>query len=189
MTHVDFEHLDIGNALILLKSDGDFHGCLSNCSNQGRCALNENHTLGCICNDKFIIGDACERNTRPCSRSMCLNNGTCEDLIQDGSIAGFKCTCQKFYYGINCENKIDICENKTCSFHGHCFDNSSIPQCDCYMFYSGSDCEIKSASLVVIKKISSGSLALALVIIIGFMTMIVTMDMINLISWFKNNQK
>lgn len=118
VSHVDFEHLDIADTLILLRSDDDLHGCLSNCSNRGRCALNDKKKLSCVCDNKFVTGDACEEDTRPCSKMMCLNNGTCENLIQDDVIMGFDCTCQKHFYGKHCEKKINVCKNVTCSYQG-----------------------------------------------------------------------
>ncbi len=70
-------------------------------------------------------------------------------------------------------------------FIGYCIDNSSIPQCKCYKHYFGTNCEIKSEALRAIKTITTCSLTIACLAISLFITIIISMDVINFINWLK----
>jgi hypothetical protein len=130
----------------------DLTGCLSNCSNRGVCGINADNKFGCKC-EEFFVGDSCQTDTRACSYTPCKNNANCSEVIVPNQPNSFNCTCTSaLYYGLRCENKINVCINTTCSGHGACFDNSSIPTCRCFNNYFGNDCEKKSETLKAIQQ-------------------------------------
>lgn len=97
----------------------------------------------CECNLDFV-GSQCQTDTRPCSSSPCLNNGTC---ISHNDSSSFKCECENSFYGVFCENQVNICLNSSCSsMGGYCFINSTTKQsqCKCKIGYSGLDCDIEN---------------------------------------------
>ena len=48
----------------LLAMDGqDLTGCLSNCSNKGKCAINADNKFVCECL-QYYVGDTCNRDSR-----------------------------------------------------------------------------------------------------------------------------
>ena len=78
--------------------------------------------------------------------------------------------------GDNCEKRLDICSNKTCSNQGKCFINGTVPTCRCFKFFSGDDCEIKSEEIKSMKQQTAVMSTLAIVIVIGFYGSIFMMD-------------
>ena len=54
---------------LLLNYDGDMSGCLKNCTNRGKCALNDQFELVCECNE-YYVGVECEIDSRPCSSKL-----------------------------------------------------------------------------------------------------------------------
>jgi hypothetical protein len=168
---------------IILMSNQDLTGCLSNCSNHGKCQLNSNNKLVCFC-DEYFVGDTCDYDTRPCSSYPCMNKANCTNLMNNTQY-DFKCDCPLYYYGRNCEKKVNICQNVTCSGHGTCVDNSSIAQCNCFSFYSGNDCEIKSQQLIVQKRVATASSYIAIFAISLFYFTFILLDMSKLIAFFK----
>ena len=111
------------------------------------------------------MGRACQTDSRPCSSNPCLNNGTCSNINNDTS---FECTCQNpnLFYGIYCENKLDLCLNNTdiCYMNqGYCVMNDTQPVCKCLMDYYGAKCELMSSSLVVRKAIINVSTIIVIV--------------------------
>ena len=92
---------------ILANQKGDLNSCLPNCSSSGVCSL-RNGLIGCQCFEYFT-GSSCKFDTRPCSSSPCLNNATCTNSL-NATFASFECECQQTFYGLNCENQINICK-------------------------------------------------------------------------------
>jgi hypothetical protein len=139
---------------LLANYTGDLYGCLSNCSGNGICSLTSSLKFECYCQDHYK-GIACEENLHPCAqKNACMNGGKCTEFSDNGTPEKlFKtCNCTKKYYGNNCENKIDICANTTCSGHGKCYENETLPACECYKGYLGDKCDEKSEALVALQK-------------------------------------
>ena len=65
-----------------------------------------------------------------------------------------KCKCQKNFYGKNCENKVNICQNQKCSSHGVCYDNGLEPKCKCFIYYYGDECQYEKYNRVIIRKVT-----------------------------------
>jgi len=164
---------------ILASYTGDLSACLANCSNQGFCVLDSlMNKYICQCN-QYRMGKACQTDLRPCSSNPCLNNGTCSNINNDTS---FECECQNpnLFYGIYCENKLDLCQNNTnvCASpsQGYCIVNGSQPMCKCLMGYTGVRCENKSTFLVVRKYIIDLSTLIAIIVLISFMLLVLFFD-------------
>jgi hypothetical protein len=162
---------------ILTAYTGDLSACLGNCSNQGVCSLNSLQKYVCECN-QLRTGASCQTDLRPCSSNPCLNNGTCSNIKNDTS---FECICQnpKLFYGIYCENKMDLCLNNTnvCTKgQGFCIVNDTQSMCKCLKDFSGLKCEIMSSSLLVTKTIINASSIIAIVVLISFVILVVFFD-------------
>ena len=154
----------------------DMSGCLRSCSNHGECPLDSSqNAFVCKCDTNFI-GNACQKDIRPCSQEPCLNNGTCANLNST-----FKCICFDNYQGHYCELKDDICQNTTCSSNGFCFDLNGEPKCKCFIDYSGDNCEILGKFQKMRKSIQLGSL----IILIGSIgTLVVCVILDDILSMF-----
>ena len=154
----------------------DLTGCLVNCSNQGLCSVNSQNLLVCSCFGSYI-GSSCQTDSRPCSASPCLNNGTClESYDSTTQMYNYSCQCDSSHYGPNCEYMFDLCANWTCSGNGRCSLNSTFqPGCKCFQMYSGDYCEIKSESLVITQKvITSSSIIAILIISLGYISVVLS---------------
>ena len=160
---------------VLKTYTGDLSGCLANCSNQGVCYVSNQQQYSCQCN-QYKTGFSCQSDTRPCSSGPCINNGTCSNINNETS---FLCTCQNgLYYGIHCENKINLCLNSTICIQnqGYCQMNGTQPICKCFMDYSGTNCETMSTSLIVKKTIISGTTIISIVIMVCLSIVILCFD-------------
>ena len=161
---------------LLGLSGQDLTGCLSNCSNQGTCGLNEANKLVCKC-EEFFTGDSCETDTRACSYFPCQNGANCTEVIVPNGLNTFNCTCNSsIYYGDRCQMKVDICEGISCSFNGKCFNIMNVPVCKCFINYNGTRCELKSEALKAIESTISCMSIVAICLIGIFFVMIMAMD-------------
>jgi hypothetical protein len=149
--------------------------CLLNCSNHGECVLNLNGKFVCNCEPNFA-GSSCNVDKRICSSQPCMNNGTCEDII-DGQTYSHNCTCAPFYYGTYCQFKEDVCKDEKCSSNGLCVDVQNEPTCKCFQYYSGTKCEIESKRIKTIKTIISTSSILAIIILACFYLTFIISDL------------
>ena len=146
-----------------------------NCTNHGLCKyVSLDNDFICSCNSAYFKGAACQKDTRPCSSSPCLNDGTCVDesssLFQNLTNKYNKtyiCMCPQYYDGQNCELKLDLCQNETCSNNGNCIDNKNNVSCECYYLYEGAKCSSQSAELKTIKIVTFTSLIIAIIIIVS----------------------
>ena len=82
-----------------------------------------------------------------------MSNGTCIDII-NGTSYDFECKCPFPYYGRNCQLKINLCQNMTCSQQGACIVNGITPECKCFTGFLGKNCDQLSQELQTVKMIS-----------------------------------
>lgn len=165
----------------------DLTGCLVNCSNHGKCILNNQSRLVCVCSNNFV-GSSCQIDSDPCSAGPCLNNAECLPTYNSSSKEyNFTCRCGKFHYGSRCENKIDLCANRTCSGNGRCVVNSSyVPACECYKMFSGINCEVQTPALLKIRQVISTASIIAIATLVLTYLIIIIMD---LHSFFTNKRQ
>ncbi|CAF0978104.1 unnamed protein product [Brachionus calyciflorus] len=167
----------------LIQTEIDLIDCFSNCSNRGSCVLKTNKRFTCSCLDSFR-GDSCQFDSRKCSLSPCLNNGTCIDLdseLKNDSFSeiSYFCQCDQFHLGKNCEIKKDICENETCSGNGYCFNFENRPKCKCYSMYLGDKCNYESNYIKTVKTMIRSSSIVAIFVIITFLALFPIFDILS----------
>ena len=170
----------------LLQSSRDVVACLLNCSNNGECKTDSNETIYfCSCN-QYFTGESCEKDLRLCSNKLqCLNNGTCLNIINasnNNNNYDFNCTCdpKSIYYGRNCELKLNICQNVTCSQKGICYINNTnnyYYYCKCFIGYTGQSCQFESNQAKTIKTINNMSAYISIIIIVAFFISILLLDL------------
>lgn len=88
--------------LNLLKMESqDMNGCLSNCTNVGKCNVDASGKFVCKCNEHYT-GDDCSKDTRACSSSPCKNNATCIEVTNEGNMSNtYSCSCSsQLFYGM-----------------------------------------------------------------------------------------
>ncbi|RNA38798.1 neurogenic locus notch-like protein [Brachionus plicatilis] len=175
-----FESLDIGLIMDLSQLNLDMNDCLSNCSGNGKCKVSNSLKFECEC-FKNYVGTKCHINTLACNSNPCRNNATCIDNINNRT---YTCKCMSndnrssLFYGLNCEKKIDVCQNETCSRNGVCYDGGFEPKCKCFSKYSGDKCQIESQEIKTIKAVISTSSILAICILILLSLLIITCDLL-----------
>ena len=158
----------------LLNSNYDLGGCLANCSNNGQCKLDSLiNSFLCLCNSIYLSGSACQKDTRPCSSSPCLNNAACVDSLN----SSFSCVCDEYHRGANCEFEIDLCQNETCSSNGNCFSLNNTAKCKCFNMYAGEKCESESNERKALKVVNSLTCIVAIIAIIVFYSCLILMDL------------
>ncbi|RNA40382.1 delta C isoform X2 [Brachionus plicatilis] len=168
----------------LLSLKFDLSDCLINCSGNGKCKFIQNKKFICECFENFV-GSNCQINTLPCASNPCLNNGTCLNNLENKT---FTCQCDSqsnqlsLYYGKNCEKKIDVCSNETCSKQGVCYDIDGKAKCKCFPLYSGEKCEIESNEMMVKKVVIKTSAIIAMMTIVSFFVMCLACDMLSSVT-------
>ena len=122
----------------------------------------------------------------------CINNGTCTDFYS-GLITNetslYKCDCDDFFNGLNCELDKDLCVNETCSKNGICYQKNKETKCKCFPFYSGSKCEIESNDIQVVKVTIRTASIIAIVIIAFFYLTFILADLADLCFGRKSQPK
>lgn len=115
-----------------------------------------------------------------------MNNGTCyqnrnlSQSLNQTILAGYYCNCDQLYYGSNCEYKIDVCGNETCSSNGICKDVNSIATCRCFVNYYGDNCELETSRQKLIKVVTSTATIISIASIVLFHAIILANDILNL---------
>ena len=175
---------------LLTNLSQDLGPCLLNCSNSGTCIVNNLGVLACNCS-QHKTGALCNIDKRPCMwpGSGCINNGTCTNIMNsNGSYTGYNCSCKFPYHGTNCENKIDLCSNVTCSKQGICKTTNDLdPKCSCLMGYEGDNCETESSSLKTQKKVSTAAKYIAYASVAAFYMMMFALDLLG--YWIKKERR
>jgi hypothetical protein len=128
-----------------------------------------------------------------CPENKCLNNATCQ-VVQSNNLNNFEnisyfCNCEKNYYGTYCENKIDLCENQTCSYHGTCIELDLGEKCKCFIMYEGEYCQFESASLKTVKMVISTASIIAILTLISLYLLMILMDLFKYFISKKRNKK
>jgi hypothetical protein len=173
--------------LLTTTNSSDLNGCLSSCSNNGLCKMDpQTNKLYCECFEGYG-GGSCQSDLRPCSsKSICINNSTCKNIKLDNKtdsfgnpLYSFECTCSAHYFGDHCENKENVCLNKTCSDKGLCVDTNNEPKCKCFQYYSGDNCEIKSEELKKIETRIKSTAIIAIIILCLFYSFFPLNDLLN----------
>ncbi|KAF7287446.1 hypothetical protein GWI33_001415 [Rhynchophorus ferrugineus] len=96
----------------------------------------------CVCPSGYVgtgIGpNGCIRNgnASPCLPNPCIN-GKC---VISNSTEGFKCVCQKKYFGIYCDQYQDPCASNPCYNGGTCINQAASFRCKCPTGYIGRLC-------------------------------------------------
>ena len=171
--------LTLDDIIAIIRSEYDFSDCIVNCSNNGWCKFAGNKTFLCECKENFI-GQACQKDLRPCSYSPCLNDGICKSNDTTSvNNQSYVCDCPELYYGKNCEKKIDVCENVTCSENGNCMDVNSVAKCNCFTMYSGDNCEIESQEKETVQKVTKTTSIIAIVTLVVFYGLALLSDILD----------
>ncbi|KAI6653592.1 Neurogenic locus notch-like protein 1 [Oopsacas minuta] len=138
-----------------------------NCSECGLTCNNGQQNSNCsvcLC-DPGYTGTACEIDINDCEPEPCMNNGTCQDQVNDYNCTcviewiGKNCSecplncnngtqsencsiciCESEYTGTNCEVFIDPCDSNPCSNGGECITNGTTYECLCPPGYIGENC-------------------------------------------------
>ena len=109
------------------------------------------------------------------------------------NFTGYTCKCQATYYGANCENQINVCQNKTCSGKGYCFNLQNVPTCKCFSSYSGGDCELASSYVKTVKGVQTTASIIAFIVLAAILFLILVNDGLNILilkpKTTKNQQK
>ena len=157
----------------------DLNSCLSNCSNQGICSFDGLTQLYiCQCNTGFL-GKSCQTDERPCSRSQCLNNGTCLNLNE----TMYECRCSSgIFYGKFCQYKKNICENTTCSQNGYCLVKEVSSYCKCFKGFSGNNCDQEDSSVKALKNAQMTSTIICIIFLSSFWMLLSCSDLLNFLD-------
>ncbi|CAF1354623.1 unnamed protein product, partial [Adineta steineri] len=95
------------------------------------------------CSTPLYIGSNCNTSASICDiRQPCQNNSTC---INDNTIIrGYNCYCLPDFNGTECQYDYRICQLRTCSYNGICYQSSNTTfTCSCNEGWQGVHCEIK----------------------------------------------
>ena len=142
------------------------------------------------------VGRVYAVDSRPCTHSPCLNNGTCIEngnlsdsasLISGSGSSSYVCECGEYFYGRNCENRVNLCSNVTCLNYGRCAINTITNQanCSCVNGYSGSMCEIESSTLKQTKQVSSVAGLVPIFVFAGIYLLMMFFDVVTIVNFSK----
>ncbi|CAF0821908.1 unnamed protein product [Adineta steineri] len=142
------------------------------CLNNGTCVNTLSSTYTCTCMQGFT-GSHCETDIRPCKPWTCLSYGLCNET----SPTTFQCDCYPGYEGLNCESLTDYCDGIVCQNNGQCRPILLNFTCECTTKdVTGRYCEIKSNSLVIKAAVKRSVGYIAIVAIIGVISIFVGFD-------------
>ncbi|CAF1329692.1 unnamed protein product [Adineta steineri] len=95
------------------------------------------------CSTPLSIGSNCNTSASICDiRQPCQNNSTC--LNDNTTIRGYNCNCLPGFNGTECQYDYRICQLRTCSYNGICYQSSNTTfTCSCNEEWQGVHCEIR----------------------------------------------
>ncbi|CAF1081036.1 unnamed protein product [Adineta steineri] len=95
------------------------------------------------CSTPLSIGSNCNTSASICDiRKPCQNNSTC--ISDNTTIRGYNCNCLPGFNGTECQYDYRICQLRTCSYNGICYQSSNTTfTCSCNDGWQGIRCEIK----------------------------------------------
>ncbi|CAF0943686.1 unnamed protein product [Adineta steineri] len=95
------------------------------------------------CSTPLSIGSNCNTSASICDiRQPCQNNSTC--LNDNTTIRGYNCNCLPGFNGTECQYDYRICQLRTCSYNGICYQSSNTTfTCSCNEGWQGVHCEIR----------------------------------------------
>ncbi|CAF1486469.1 unnamed protein product [Adineta steineri] len=147
------------------------------CINNGTCVNTLSSSYTCTCMQGFT-GSHCEIDIRPCKPWTCLNYGLCNET----SPTTFQCECYPGYEGLNCESLTDYCNGIVCQNNGQCRPILLNFTCECTTKdVTGRFCEIKSNSLVIKAAIKRSVGYIAIIGIVGVISIFVGLDVLTYI--------
>ncbi|CAF4221240.1 unnamed protein product, partial [Adineta steineri] len=142
------------------------------CLNNGTCVNTLSSSYTCTCMQGFT-GSHCETDIRPCKPWTCLSYGLCNET----SPTTFQCECYPGYEGLNCESLTDYCDDIICQNNGQCRPILLNFTCECTTKdVTGRYCEIKSNSLVIKAAIKRSVGYIAIIAIVGVISIFVGLD-------------
>ncbi|RNA11980.1 protocadherin Fat 1 isoform X1 [Brachionus plicatilis] len=186
-----FSNLLPSELIEVLKKNYDMNDCMNNCSGNGLCKFKDKSLFVCECFNNFAVS-SCQINTLPCASNPCLNNGTYVNNLANKT---FICHCQQdnngnyLYFGKNCQNKVDVCANETCSKNGVCYDVNDKAKCKCFSSYSGEKCNIESDESKTRKVIIKTSTIIAIIVLVLFFLILILSDLSSLFCEKKSEKK
>lgn len=93
----------------------------------------------------------------------------------------YKCWCLESFFGLNCENEFDLCENRNCKVN-----ENKTAMCECFQYYSGTDCEIITDELSKINKVIRLSSIIGIIFLFSTYGLLITNDLLYLAYKPKN---
>ncbi|CAF4081123.1 unnamed protein product, partial [Adineta steineri] len=142
------------------------------CINNGTCVNTLSSSYTCTCMQGFT-GSHCETDIRPCKPWTCLSYGLCNET----SPTTFQCECYPGYEGLNCESLTDYCDDIICQNNGQCRPILLNFTCECTTKdVTGRFCEVKSNSLVIKAAIKRSVGYIAIIAIVGVISIFVGLD-------------
>ena len=169
----------------------DLSGCLTGCSNRGKCPLDTNtKSILCEC-EMFFTGSSCQIDLRSCSANPCMHSGLCVDLLASAGAQpqSYNCSCASGFSGRNCETQNDLCQSDSCSSHGSCVSKGNVTECHCFADYSGEKCENEKNNFKKMRQsIAFSSLALLLAAILTLVSLIVISDVLTMLGVTKKKR-
>ncbi|CAD6194736.1 unnamed protein product [Caenorhabditis auriculariae] len=156
------------------------------CLNGGVCSRLDNGSAVCSC-PVGVGGDRCDRiAAQSCGSIECSNGGVCSTFFESTSPV---CICPPGWSGLVC--RTPSCES-FCFNKGNCSMFNDFPSCECGGGFSGERCEFTSRDYELEKAsqgVTSGTfwlLALALVLLLGFVGYGFAAKRIDLIRQFRH---
>ncbi|XP_064393891.1 fibropellin-1-like isoform X3 [Halichondria panicea] len=110
------------------------------CSDFGSSAcIDGNITFSCTCLTGFT-GYTCAVDINECDEFPCLNNATCNNLLN----GAYTCDCTPDYTGLNCGIPLFPCNDVPCMNNGTCIDaglGNGTFSCMCAIGFTGNACQ------------------------------------------------